>query len=158
MKTGITIRRAATNDLSSICELSQLLFEHDGQFTNEFNMNWSLSNEGRKFFTTQLKKKNSFILLALEGNKAIGYTHVTLDTFAWRSFNPIAEVVNLSIAPEYRGQGVGTLLFQQAKAEAKKHGAKRLSVSAVLDDIRAVNFYKRQGFQDFSVGLVLPLK
>ncbi|HUD20246.1 MAG TPA: GNAT family N-acetyltransferase [Patescibacteria group bacterium] len=157
MKTGITIRRAMIDDLASICALSQLLFEHDGQFTEEFNMSWSRSKEGQEFFTKQLKSRKSFILLAQDGNKSVGYTHVTLDKFAWRAFNPIAEVVNLSIAPEYRGQGIGTALFHEAKTLAKKRGAKRMSVSAVSADIRALNFYKRHGFKDFSVGMVVPL-
>ena len=154
---AITIRRASIEDLTSICNLSQLLFDHERQFTDEYNMSWSHAKEGKEFFTKRLKSRRSFILLAQDGNKLVGYILISLGKFAWRAFNPIAEVVNLSVAPEYRGKGVGSTLFQQAKKLAIKRGAKRMSVSALTENTGALKFYKRQGFNDFDVIMIMKL-
>lgn len=153
----IKIRRATVDDLASICELSQLLFDYERQFTNEFNMSWSHAKEGQEFFTKRLKSRKSFILLAQNRNKLVGYILITLEKFAWRAFNPIADVVNLSVVPTYRGKGIGTTLFQQAKKLAIKRGAKRMSVSALMKNTRTLKFYQRQGFGDFNVTMVMKL-
>lgn len=155
MTSGITIRRATITDLTAICDLSQLLFDYERQFTDEFNMDWSHATEGKEFFIKRLKSRKSFILLAQDENKLVGYILITLEKFAWRAYNPIADVVNLSVTPLYRGKGIGTKLFQQAKKLVIKRGAKRMSVSALTGNIRTLKFYERLGFKDFNVTLVL---
>lgn len=151
----IKIRRATIDDLFSICDLSQSLFEYERQFTDEYNMSWSHAKEGQKFFTKCLKGRKSFILLAQDGNVLVGYILVTVKKLAWRAFNPIAEIDNLTILSTYRGKGIGTKLMQQAKKIAVKRGAKRISVSALSDNIRALKFYRQQGFKDLITSLVM---
>lgn len=155
--TGIQIRRATISDLSSICDLSQQLFEYERQFTNEYNMDWSHAKEGQKFFSKCLRSRKSFTLLAQDGDKLVGYILVTIHKLAWRAFNPIAEVDNLSISPEYRGKGIGTKLLLKAKQLAIKRGAKRMSVSALSDNVRALHFYHQYGFEKFVTSLVMKM-
>lgn len=152
---NITIRRATINDLEAICDLSQQLFDYEQQFTDEFNMSWSRAIEGKKFFTKKLKGRKSFILLAQDGNKLAGYILIALESPAWREYIPIADVANLSIAPDYRGKGIGTRLMQQAKKMAIKRGAKRMSVSALTSNARVLKFYEKQGFKDFNITLIM---
>jgi len=153
----IIIRRASINDLAAVCELSQLLFDYERQFTDEFNMSWSHAKEGQEFFTKRIKSRKSFVLLAQDGNKLVGYILITLEKFSWRAFNPIADVVNLSVSHKYRGKGIGTTLFQKAKKLAIKRGAKRMSVSALTQNTRTLKFYQRQGFGNFNVTMVMKL-
>lgn len=152
---SITIRRATLNDIPAVCTLSQTLFEHERQFTDEFNMQWSHGKDGVKFFTKSLKSRSSFILIAFDGEKAVGYILMKLERVSWRVYNPMAELTNLSVDPMYRGQGVGTKLFQHAKAIMKKRGVKRISVQALTDNVRALKFYKDMGFKDFDVILLM---
>jgi len=121
-------------------------------------MHWSHAEEGQKFFTKQLKGRKSFILLAQDGDKAVGYILIKLEKYAWRAFLPIAEVGNISVDPAYRGKGIGTKLFQKAKVIAKKRGAKRMSVESLTTNAKALKFYKRNGFKDFSETLLMKLK
>lgn len=152
---SITIRRATLNDIPAVCTLSQTLFEYERQFTDEFNMQWSHGKDGVKFFTKSLKSRSSFILIAFDGEKAVGYILMKLERVSWRVYNPMAELTNLSVDPMYRGQGVGTKLFQHAKAIMKKRGVKRISVQALSDNVRALKFYKDMGFKDFDVILLM---
>jgi ribosomal protein S18 acetylase RimI-like enzyme len=153
----IKIRKASIDDLALICQLSQSIFDYEQQFTDEFNMHWSHAEEGKKFFTKQLKSRKSFVLLAQDKDVVVGYVFVRVETIPWRSFNPIADVVNLGVIASYRGKGIGTRLFQQAKKLAIQRHAKRMSVSALSENPRTLNFYKRQGFGDFNVTMVLKL-
>lgn len=155
---NITIRRATLKDIPAICTLSQTLFEHERQFTDEFNMQWSHGKDGVGYFTKSLKSRSSFILLALQGELVIGYILMKLERISWRVYNPMAELSNLSVDPMYRGQGVGTKLFQHAKAILKKRGVKRISVQALSDNTRALKFYETMGFEDFSVVLLMKVE
>ena len=154
---SISIRRATIDDLSSICDLSQSIFNHEREFTNEFNMNWSHAKEGKEFFYKRLKGKTSCIFLAFDGETTVGYILITLQKYAWRAFLPIAEVTNLGVLPSYRSKGIGTMLIQKAKTYAMKRGAKRMSVETLEGNIRAVDFYKRCGFTDFSRTMLMKL-
>lgn len=154
----IVIRRATLKDLDAICTLSQYLFDHERQFTDEYHMAWSQEPAGRKFFTKCLRSRKSFTLLAVSDGKVVGYILIKLLTFAWRDFNPIAEVTNVSVDPLYRGQGIGTKLFTRAIDLAKKRGAKRMSVEALADNLAAVRLYKRLGFSDFSETRLMKLQ
>lgn len=154
---NITIRSATTDDLSAICTLSQTLFTHERQFTDEYDMSWSHGKAGKAFFTRRLKSPSSFILLAEDGDKPVGYALVKLEKFSWRTFNPVADVNNLSVDPAYRGQGVGARLIEEAKQVAKKRGAKRMTAQALHKNERALKFYRTQGFTDFDVAFLMKL-
>lgn len=153
----IKIRRAKIADVPAICTLSQSLFEHERQFTDEYNMEWSHGKDGKQFFTKSLKSRASFILLAEYEKKVIGYILIKLEHVSWRVYNPLADVTNLSVDPMYRGQGVGTKLFEHAKSIAKKRGVRRLNVQALAGNLRALKFYKTMGFEDFSVTLLMNI-
>lgn len=152
-----TFRRATLGDLDAICRLSQLLFEHERQFTDEYDMGWSQGSAGRKFFTKMLRSRKAFVLLAMVEEKIVGYILVKFLTFSWRAFNPIVELTNLSVDPMFRGQGIGTKLVEKAVTIAKKRGAKRMSVEGLHDNVRALKFYKSQGFRAFSDTLLMTL-
>lgn len=157
MKKTIVFRRATIGDLPAICALSQALFEHERQFTDEFDMGWSHSKAGKSFFARRLRSPSSFILLAEENGKPVGYSLVRLSRFSWRSVNPIADINNLSVHPDYRGQGIGARLVALSKVEAKNMGAKRMSVQALAGNERALKFYRAQGFEDFDVAFLMKL-
>lgn len=155
---NITIRIATLDDVPAICTLSQLLFEHEHQFTDEYDMGWSHGRAGKGFFTRRIKSPSSFTLLAMDGDKPVGYALVRLDKFSWRVRNPIADINNLSVNPDYRGQGIGAKLVLLAKTEAKKRGAKRMTVQALSQNERALKFYRTQGFTDFDVAFLMNLE
>ncbi|MEK7532949.1 MAG: GNAT family N-acetyltransferase [Patescibacteria group bacterium] len=155
---NVTIRQANVADVPAICSLSQSLFEHERQFTDEYDMGWSHGKAGKAFFTRRLKSPSSFILLAVDGDKPVGYALVKLDKFSWRSFNPVADINNLSVDPAYRGQGVGARLIEEAKQVAKKRGARRMTVQAQHKNERALKFYRTQGFTDSDVALLMNLE
>ncbi len=154
---NITIRRAKITDVPAICALSQVLFEYERQFTDEFDMGWSHGKAGKSFFTRRLNSPSSFILLAEDNGKPVGYVLVKLNKFSWRSVNPIADINNLSVHPDYRGQGIGAKLVEGAKIGAKKLGAKRMSVQALWKNERALKFYRAQGFEDFDLAFLMKL-
>ena len=60
---------------------------------------------------------------------------------------PVAEVVELAVAPEARGRGLGARLFSHACAWAEREGCELVEVHSKLHRSRAHRFYERQGME-----------
>jgi ribosomal protein S18 acetylase RimI-like enzyme len=60
-------------------------------------------------------------------------------------------IVALGVQPKYQGSGVGTSLIAKVEAEAKRQGMSKLLVSTSNDDLPALAFYQRLGFQIYEV-------
>lgn len=66
-------------------------------------------------------------------------------------------VSNIAVYPEFRGMGLGKRLIFEAEQEAKKSGAERMILDVEKDNIRAVAFYKKMGYEkikEFSIPLM----
>ena len=55
------------------------------------------------------------------------------------------KLINIALLPEFRSQGIGTLLLKRLQAEAKT-ADKPLTLHVLKTNDRAVNLYKRRGF------------
>ncbi|MBM7655914.1 ribosomal protein S18 acetylase RimI-like enzyme [Neobacillus cucumis] len=53
----------------------------------------------------------------------------------------------LAIHPEYRGKGISQRLFELHKQEANNLGCKQLFLEVIVGNDRAINFYKRLGYE-----------
>lgn len=56
---------------------------------------------------------------------------------------------SLAVHSNYRQQGIGTQLINEVKNQAKKQNISLLSLTVWSDNMTAIEFYKRQGFQEF---------
>jgi ribosomal protein S18 acetylase RimI-like enzyme len=60
-------------------------------------------------------------------------------------------IVALGVLPKYQNAEVGKSLTKKVETEAKRHGKKKLLVSTSNDDLPALAFYQRLGFQIYEV-------
>ena len=88
-----------------------------------FSIPWS-----RDSFWKEAANENTLYLLALDGERVIGFA-----TVSHRIFGAAAryvQLVCLQISEEYRRQGIGRKLFSLACEEARRLGADKLYISA----------------------------
>jgi GNAT superfamily N-acetyltransferase len=57
----------------------------------------------------------------------------------------LAVLWDLRVAPDARGRGIGSLLFEKAEAWARSHGCHALEVETQNTNVRACRFYSRRG-------------
>ena len=79
---------------------------------------------------------------AFEGGELVGV--VVLDNKRIGKFKDQLQLKFLHVSRPYRQKGLGTRLFELAKASARSRGAKRLYISASPSE-NTVNFYLRLG-------------
>jgi GNAT superfamily N-acetyltransferase len=91
-------------------------------------------------FERYLKKTDLAGIWVVERNKVvIAMAGLLLD-------EDEAQIEPIVIRSEFRSQGIGTLLLEKLKAEAKSRGAAFLSIRPVARNVEAIQCFYRAGF------------
>lgn len=104
----------------------------------------------RRLYTRWLEQDQGFLALARMRGGLVGYAFVRVeegpdDTF--RLGEQYAELYSLSVAPEWRGHGIGTLLLDFVDAELKARGISDLVVAVMVGNSDAQRLYERRGLR-----------
>ena len=97
-----------------------------------------------------LAHPDAFVLVAYVGPRPVGYALVEIvegpeDT--WVSGDLIAELQSLSVAPDWRGRGLGTELLDRVDAELEKRGVGSLMLLVLEGNDGARRLYERRGLR-----------
>ena len=65
----------------------------------------------------------------------------------WRTGDRIGEIESLSVLPEYRGSGLGSLLLEQLESHLHERGVNDLILGALAGNADAIRLYERRGYQ-----------
>lgn len=106
--------------------------------------------EEKIYLDSQLKAitENKVVqLLAFSEGKLVGNTQINLQSKATKHIG----VFGISLAKEFRGEGIGTLLMEKVTAEAKKclKGLKIITLELFGNNEIAGKLYKKMGFIEF---------
>lgn len=88
-----------------------------------------------------LEKRGVGVVCVGSDNRVCGYGQMVM----WPT---CAEISDLIVAEDYRGQGLGTAIIQTLVHEAVRMGAEEVEIGATLNNPRAAALYRRLGFQD----------
>jgi GNAT superfamily N-acetyltransferase len=100
----------------------------------------------RRFLLERFERRESVIFLALQGDKAIGFTQL-YPSFSSGAMARIFILNDLFVIPEGRRQGAGSALLQAASAYARRMGAIRLSLSTEISNTAAQSLYEMRGWK-----------
>ena len=124
----LTFRQMTQDDADAIAAIEEKCFA----------MPWKRDD----FWREAMNELASYIVGELDG-KIVAYAG------AWVSFNQ-AEVMNVAVDPEMRGQGIGTLLFGELIKIVKSRGATAITLEVRPSNEAAIKLYKNFGLR--SVG------
>ncbi len=102
-----------------------------------FAVPWS-----RKSFWEEAANERTYYLLALDDEIVVGYAGTWI-------LDDEAQITNVAVAPEYRGQKVGAGLMENLIKEAKKRGATRMTLEVRPSNTAALALYEKFGFKDY---------
>jgi GNAT superfamily N-acetyltransferase len=108
----------------------------------------------RGLYEELLAKPDTLMLLAFAGDAAIGYglAHVmdaenSWITDTWVTGSRIGEIESLSVLPEYRGSGLGSVFLERLEQHLSDVGCKDLILGALPGNTDAIRLYERRGYQ-----------
>jgi ribosomal protein S18 acetylase RimI-like enzyme len=111
-------------------------------------------HERRGLYEELFRKPDTVLLLARLGERLVGYAlvHVTpaSETWAadtWVTGERVAELESISVLPEYRGAGIGTLLLDASHREIEALGVHDVIIGALPGNAGAIRLYERHGYR-----------
>ena len=151
----IKVRIAKLSDLKNIQELNSMLFIKEiKEFDSTLNPDWTFSVNGTKYFSEAINSSNSCVLVSVFKNKIIGYLLGSIqDIESYRKISKIAEIENMLVLDEFRGKNIGSKLINEFMKWCNNKKVTRLKVVASAMNNKAINFYKKHGFKDYSLTL-----
>ena len=128
-RTGISFNRLTPVEIPSALSIEERNSDYP----------WSHSQ-----FTSSIENSNNLCYcLSLKG-KTVGYliAMLTLDS---------ADILNIGIEPDFKRQGHGTALLKHLIEELRKRDIGEILLEVRAGNKPAIQFYKRQGFEEISV-------
>ena len=148
----VIIRKATINDLNSIQELNNSLFDLElNNFDDTLKQGWPFEKEGQDYFEDMIK--NEIVFVAEVEEKIVGYLAGSICEQISYITETFAELDNMCINEEYRRFGIGTLLINEFKKYCKEKNIQNIKVTASAKNSRAIQFYIKNGFEDYNITL-----
>lgn len=152
------IRAAITGDLRGIQELNLLLFkkEHE-EFDTTLDCEWTFSEKGERYFAARISEGSVFV--ACIDDKVIGYVAGGIIEYKvpYRILPVLAELENMFILEKHRGKGLGSKLNAAFLGWCKTRGVGKLRVVASAQNVKGINFYRKNGFLDYDLSLEMDI-
>ena len=148
----VIIRKAGLEDLTSIQKLNNNLFDLEfNNFDDTLKLGWALEKDGREYFEDMIK--NEIVFVAQIEEKIVGYLAGSICESISYITESFAELDNMCIDDEYRKFGIGTLLMDEFKKYCKEKNMQNIKVTASAKNSRAIQFYMKNGFEDYNITL-----
>ncbi|MCC6290150.1 MAG: GNAT family N-acetyltransferase [Chitinophagaceae bacterium] len=101
--------------------------------------------------TEELNNKESLFYFATINEKVIGYLKLNFGTAQTElKDNTAVEIERIYVLKAFQGKKVGQLLYQKAIQFAKQRNAAYVWLGVWEDNIKAIHFYRKNGFVEFS--------
>jgi GNAT superfamily N-acetyltransferase len=137
----IRIRPATLEDEEGAVYLLEQLFEPPGGLPPDYTRERSSAA-----FRWAVEQRNADVLLAFDGDTAVGLTSVYADIQSL-GFGPKCWLQDMLVDKERRSEGIGGLLMAAAETWARAHGLTHIELSSNSGRVDAHRFYERQGFR-----------
>ena len=142
-------------DLKRIQELNLLLFKKEKkEYDKLLNLSWTFGEKGEEYFKKCLIKKSFCAFVVEDDDEIVGYLAGGIcKVESYRNVPKSAELDNMFVLEEYRGKGTGGMLYSAFVKWCKGKKVKMLRVAASAENKQAIGFYRKKGFEDYTLVL-----
>ncbi len=141
------IRKAREDEILKISQLWEDFMAYNSQMNNSF----SIQKDAKKIFLTEMNERfndpDASLLLAEIDNELVGFCFCYVSTkpkyFKLERFGFIGD---LYVKPEYRRQGIGEMLVNDAMKFFGKRRINQIELLVARENINTINFWEKLGF------------
>jgi ribosomal protein S18 acetylase RimI-like enzyme len=154
----VTIRKATTEDLSRLEELYRELEEDAVLYQPEhfvFSPKGTRTEQVKEF----LDSDTQTMLVAEKDGEVIGFAHLVLikaKKVPCLKSETSLYLQDLVVTSEYRSQGIGTILMNEAKKYGRENGADFFRTQVFPQNTDGLRFYERNGFSEKMITIECP--
>jgi ribosomal protein S18 acetylase RimI-like enzyme len=106
-----------------------------------------LSHNWQRQWRTYLAGGERLVLLARDGDNAIGYFSTRINRSAGVYDEAFGFVEEAYVFPEYRSRGIAQEMLGRTEAWCRSRGIQRLRLSVLADNTLALGFWEKAGFE-----------
>lgn len=140
---NIEIRERSSNDADEFCRFLTKL-DNEAEYM--------LFEKGERIVSCEITKRNienviknkDACFIALDGNCIVGFIIAVKEKYI--RTNHVANIV-IGVFEDYCSKGIGYELFRYVFKWAEKTCVKRMELTVITENIRAINLYKKLGFK-----------
>jgi len=150
--SSITINKANLTDLEIIQSLGrETFYETFAQHNSEEEMqNYLNKSFALEKLTSELNNPDSQFFIAWEEDLPVGYLKVNTGQAQTELQDENSlEIERIYVKSSHHGKKVGQVLYEKALEIAQEEEKKNLWLGVWEENLRAVNFYKKNGFVEF---------
>lgn len=95
-----------------------------------------------------LASSNAFVVIARSASRPVGYALVHIHEGAddtWPTGSAIGEIETIAVAPDWRGQGLGTALLDEAERQLLARDVRDVKLNVINGNLDAIRLYERRG-------------
>lgn len=153
MEKELKFRLAIANDLIDIVKMlaDDTLGATREQFDNQLSDNYF------KAFENINKDPNQELTIIEMNGEKVGTFHLTFIQYLTHLGGLRAQIEAVRINSKYRGQGIGSKIFEYIIARAKQKGCNMVQLTSDKKRPEAIKFYETNGFVATHEGMKLKL-
>jgi ribosomal protein S18 acetylase RimI-like enzyme len=145
----VRIREMTIDDFSEVFHIGEEVFT--AEYSQSLYRTWDEYE-----ITTLFNSDNELCLVAEGGEKILGFalgTTVTKHNSPWK----YGYLVWLGVRRDLQQGGVGKGLFKEIKRRMKEQGVRMIIIDTSADNLPAIRFFQKQGFDDIQEHLYMAL-
>src|SRR5688572_27508923 len=149
---SIRIRQLTINDIDQLQSISTQTFleTFSENNTKENMLKYLEENLSKEKLLAELANQNSLFYFSELDNQVIGYLKLNHgDAQTELKDETGIEIERIYVLNEYLGKKVGQLLYNKAIEVAKEKNAGYVWLGVWEENLRAINFYRKNGFEQF---------
>ncbi len=145
MEKEIIVRKAEKEDVRQIAEI--LVEDWQKAYRGMIDSDFLDSMSADQRYEIEVKRYQKYVV-ATDGNEILGYAwlEMTEDEAA------DCEIIALYVRYSDRNNGIGKLLFQNAKKYFRESGKKKMIIWCLKENDEARRFYEKTGGKEFRTG------
>jgi len=154
--SNITLKKLSIANVAQLQKIGMATFsETFTEFNTTENLNkYLVESFSIEKLSSEINNTHSEFYLALDDVKddtnAIGYLKVNFgESQTELKDSKSLEIERIYVLKEYQGKDVGQLLYQKALTIAKQSNVEYIWLGVWEKNVRAINFYKKNGFVTF---------
>jgi ribosomal protein S18 acetylase RimI-like enzyme len=138
----MTIREATSDDAESIAGVARVSWKHDYPDI----LSRDTAEQGVKDWyapetiAAEIDSDDAVIPVAESGEEVVGFAHAVEDETG-------GTILRVYVAPDHRGDGIGSDLLERAREALADRGAERVRAMVLAENEPGNEFYRRFGFE-----------
>ena len=155
---AVVVRRARLEDAQIIAEFAfKLIVQHVNYNAERFSQIADLVQMAN-YYGGQTKAKDAAVLVAENDGEIVGFAYVQFEEKNYAELlEKAAWLHDIYVEESARSRNAGKLLIESAIKTAKELGAEKLMLSAASQNEHAQKFFKRHGFAETMIEMMLDL-